>query len=186
MLKKVVDRGLIKGVLTNVREQGVIVVLYADDTVIFSSDEENHIRNLKCTLLWFEQISGMHINFHKSEVLAMNLDEYKVHLVAYILGCPVGILPIKYLGVPLHFDKQRREDIQSLVDKIIRKIVGWRGRLLSYSGRLILIRTCISSIPTYLVSFIKFPKWAINLINSHMSHFLRNNFAGHHAYHLVN
>jgi hypothetical protein len=39
--------------------------------------------------------------------------------------------PLKYLGIPLHFDNLTREDIQPLVDKIMKKIAGWRGRLLS-------------------------------------------------------
>lgn len=35
-------------------------------------------------------------------------------------------LPIKYLGVPLHHSKLRKEDLQSVVDKIINKIAGRR------------------------------------------------------------
>lgn len=35
------------------------------------------------------------------------------------------------IGVPLHFDNLRREDIQPLVDKMLKKIAGWRGKLLS-------------------------------------------------------
>lgn len=97
----------------------------------------------------------MRINFHESEVIALNVVGDRTHDVAHILGCPVGQVPIKYLGVPLHVDKLRREDIQPLVDKIIKRIAGWRGRLLSYSGRLVLIKTCIASISVYLLSFIK-------------------------------
>jgi len=60
-----------------------------------------------------------------------------------IFACPVGNLPIKYLGLPLHFDKLRREDTQPLVDKILKRIAGWRGKLLSYAARLTLIRSCL-------------------------------------------
>ena len=38
-----------------------------------------------------------------------------------------GSFPIKYLGIPLHYDKLRREDIQPLIDKIMKRIAGWRG-----------------------------------------------------------
>ena len=67
----------------------------------------------------------------------------------------------KYLGVPLHYAKLRREDIQPVVDKILKQVAGWKGRLLSYGGKLTLLKACLASIPVYLMSVIKFPKWAI-------------------------
>lgn len=91
---------------------------------------------------------------------------------------------MKYLGISLHHDRIRKEDIQPIIDKIIKRIAGWRGKLLSYSGRLILIKTCLASIPVYLMSFIKFPKWAISLINSQMSHCLWNKNEQNNSFHL--
>jgi hypothetical protein len=73
-----------------------------------------------------------------------------------------------------------------VIDKIIKRIAGWRGRLLSYAGRLTLLRACLASIPIYLLSIIKFPRWAIDMINSQMGHFLWNNNEDKHRYHLAN
>jgi hypothetical protein len=39
-----------------------------------------------------------------------------------VFGCPMGAFPIKYLGVSLHYSKLRREDLQPLVDKILKKL----------------------------------------------------------------
>lgn len=114
--------------------------------------------------MWYEQILGMRINFHKSELVPVNLEPDLAHRLAHVFSCPLGSFPIKYLGAPLHFDSLRREDIQPLIDKILKKIAGWRGRLLSLAARAILIKSCLASIPVYLLSFIKFPKWAINLL----------------------
>jgi len=58
-----------------------------------------------------------------------------------------------------------------VVDKIIKRIAEWKDKLLSYGGRLTLLKSCLASIPTYMMSIIKFPKWAIEAINSHMAHF---------------
>jgi hypothetical protein len=41
-----------------------------------------------------------------------------------IFGCLVGAFLIKYLGVPLHYNKLRREDLQTLIEKIIKRIAG--------------------------------------------------------------
>jgi hypothetical protein len=37
--------------------------------------------------------------------------------------------------VPLHIDNLKREDLQPVLDKLIKRIVGWRGRLLAYTLR---------------------------------------------------
>jgi hypothetical protein len=133
----------------------------------------------------FERVSGVRINFHKSECVPMNLDEDRAHDIAHILSCPVGTLPMKYLRIPLHFDKLRREDMQPLLDKLIKRMARWRGRLLAYSSRLVLIKSCLLSIPNYLLSVLKFPKWAIKLLESQMANCLWNDDSECHRYHLV-
>jgi hypothetical protein len=80
-----------------------------------------------------------------------------VHEVAHVLNCPLGSLPFKYLGIPIHFEKLKRDDLQPVIDKLIKRVADWRGRLLAYNSRLVLIKTCLASIPVYLLSFIKFP-----------------------------
>jgi hypothetical protein len=84
----------------------------------------------------------------------------------------MGLFSFKYLGVPLHYSKLRREDIQPIVNKVISRIIGWKGRLLSYGARLTLLKACLASIPICLMSMIKFPKWAIKVVNSQMAIFL--------------
>jgi hypothetical protein len=98
------------------------------------------LKNLKGVLALFEQISGMRINFHESELIPINLEQS---------------------------GKLKREDLQPLLNKILRRIARWRGRLLSYSDKVVLIKTWLASIPVYLLSFIKFPKWALKLISTH-------------------
>jgi hypothetical protein len=34
-----------------------------------------------------------------------------------------------------------------------------------------LLKACLTNIPIYLMSLIRFPKWAIEIINSHMAKF---------------
>ena len=128
----------------------------------------------------------MRINYEKSDMIGVGLDEDELNAFANLFCCKVGTFPITYLGVPLHFNKLRREDIQPVVDKVIKRVAGWRGKLLSYGGRLTLLKSCLASIPTYLLSVIKFPKWAIDAINSQMAHFLWNNHEGEGKYHLAN
>jgi hypothetical protein len=128
----------------------------------------------------------MRIKYHKSEFILVNRSDEQIHIAARIFGCPVGSFPIKYLDIPLHFDKLRREYIQPLVDKIMKRIASWREKLLSYAARVTLIQTCLTSIPVYMLSFIKFPKWAIKTLNTHLANCLWSDTEGNHRYHLVN
>ncbi|WVZ84785.1 LOW QUALITY PROTEIN: hypothetical protein U9M48_031774, partial [Paspalum notatum var. saurae] len=165
---------LVVDVLTRMlfKEAELVLLEYADDTILFSSLDTSCLINLKCILTLFERISGMRINFNKSEIVTLNVGSEVAHEASHLLGCPVGSLPLKYLGVPLHFDKLYIEDIQPQVDKMMKGIAGWRGKLLSYGAHLVLIISCLANIPVYLLSFIKFPKWAIKLINTRMANCL--------------
>ena len=114
------------------------------------------------------------------------MNEEDAKLLSQIFCCKLGDFPLKYMGVPLHYLKMRREDIQYIIDKIIKSICGWKGRLLSYEAKLVLLKACIASIPVYLMSVIKFPKWAIKAITSQMAHFFWGNVGDDHKYHLAN
>ena len=49
-------------------EDGLSILKYADDTLIFMEGNLEQARNMKLLLRAFEQLSGLKINFHKSEM----------------------------------------------------------------------------------------------------------------------
>jgi hypothetical protein len=91
----------------------------------------------------------------------------------------------KYLGVPLHYDKLKRGDIHLVVDKIINRTPGWKSQTYAYGARLILLKVWLPSIPNYLMAVFKFPKWAIEAINSQIAK-KRIDRDGNHKYHISN
>jgi len=66
MFQKAQDHELIKGLGCELIPQGVISLQYADDTILFLSDNVEKARNMKYILACFENISGMRINYTKS------------------------------------------------------------------------------------------------------------------------
>lgn len=186
MLHKAASHDLIRGLCSDLVPGGVICLQYVDDTILFLDKDESKAHNLKMVLTCFENVSGMRINYSKSEIIPLGLEPEETKVFAQILECVEGSFHIKYLGIPLHYYKLRMEDIQPLIDKILKRIAGWRGKLLSYSARLTLIKTCLASIPLYLMSFFKFPKWALDLINSQMAHCLWSDFERNRKLHLAN
>jgi hypothetical protein len=72
-------------------------------------------------MVFFEHLSEMRINYHKNDMTPINLDEGESNQYAKVFCCKVGTFPFRYLGVPLHFDKLKREDIQPVVDAIMKR-----------------------------------------------------------------
>jgi hypothetical protein len=134
----------------------------------------------------FEHILGMNINYSKSDLIPVNLDDEETLQYSRIFCCKVGSFPFKYLGVHLHYKKLRREGIQPILDKVINRIPDWKGKLLSYGVWVVLLRACLTSIPIYLMSLIRFSKWAIEAINSQMTNFFWDDQEDKHRYHLSN
>ncbi|KAK6773147.1 hypothetical protein RDI58_028385 [Solanum bulbocastanum] len=45
--------------------------------------------------------------------------------------------PFNYLGCPIFYKRKQKAYYQQLIQRIGAKIQGWKGRLLSYGGRVI-------------------------------------------------
>ena len=80
-------------------------------------------------------------------------------------SCPIKSFPCKYLGLPLHIRAIGRVDIQPLIDKVGGTLASWKGKLLNREGRLKLVNSVLSSLPTYFLTVFKLPKWGIKKID---------------------
>lgn len=56
---------------------------------------------MKIGLSVFQQVSGLEINLHKSEVLVTNVDSEQTEELVRIFGCRLATFPSTYLGLPL-------------------------------------------------------------------------------------
>lgn len=123
---------------------------YADDTILCIQDDKNQATNLKLYL--FENMPGLKINFSKSEVMTISQNDEKNIEFSEMFNCAIGTWPIKYLGVPVAGSRLHVADWIPTCEKIMKRLDGWKGSALSLGGRLILINSCLSSIPIYAMS----------------------------------
>lgn len=82
--------------------------------------------------------------------------------------------PCTYLGLPLHYRALRRVEIQPLVDKMGRRLATWKGRFLNKAGRLKLVNTMLTAMPTYFLTAFAPKKWMIKKIDKYRRGFLWN------------
>jgi hypothetical protein len=120
------------------------------------------VERLKWALRAFEGLSGLKINFTKSVLIPLNIDNSLAHNFATQLNCKLGSLPMKYLGLSLHWKKPTRLDWQSVIDKIQSRLPIWKGKLLSLGGWLVLLNYVLSTIPLYYLTMYKNPKMGFN------------------------
>lgn len=73
--------------------------------------------------------------------------------------------PCTYLGLPLHLRQLRRVDIQPLIDKVASRLPTWKGKFLNRAGRLKLVNSVLSSIPTYFLTVLVPKKWMLKRLN---------------------
>ena len=150
--------GLIQGLIPEYVENGIAILQYADDTILCLQDEDDSAQNMKPLLYLFEQMSGLKINFDKSEVIIISQDERKTLRYAELFNCSTGQWPLKYLGVPVCGSRLHIKDWLQLDEKLHKRLGGWKGNSLSFGGRLTLLNACLSSIPIYSMSMYLLPK----------------------------
>ena len=103
-------------------------------------------------LLCFETVIGLKVNALKSEMVPIG-EVPNVHVLAEILGCRIGSLPMTYLGMPLGASHKSPTVWNPILERIERKLAGWKKLYLSKGGRLTLLKSTLASLPTYFLSF---------------------------------
>jgi len=55
----------------------------------------------------------------------------------------------------MHIRKLNNKDWQIIEDRIENRLSGWKGKMVSIGGRLVLINSVLSSLPMFMMSFFK-------------------------------
>jgi hypothetical protein len=77
-------------------------------------------------------VSGLKINYAKSDILLINISSSLSVQLADKLGCKTNSLPLTCLGILIHRRKPNKEIWNSLISKIQRKINNLQDRFLSW------------------------------------------------------
>jgi hypothetical protein len=72
--------------------------------------------------------------------------------LALILGCGVSTLPVKYLGLSLGASYKAKHIWNGVIEKLEYKLANWKRMYLSKGGRVTLIKSTLTNLPTYYMS----------------------------------
>lgn len=114
----------------------------------------------------------MKINPSKSRVYFGSVSDSVKNSILQLTSYKEGTFPFRYLGVPVTSKKLSVIHYMPLVDKLVSRITHWSSRLLSYAGRLQLIKSVLYAITSYWMQCIWFPKTVLSKINAICRSFL--------------
>lgn len=172
LTKRAIRDGLLKPVIVGRDEVEVSHIQYADDTLFVVEGSTDNAVALKRLLICFEMVSGLTVNFEKSSVFGLNLEEGLLEGIADELGCRIGVGAIPYLGLRIGGKLGGKEAWVDVVEKIKKKLRGWDSKLILLGGRSTLIKANLSYIPLYAMSFMLLSKQIERSIKALLCNFL--------------
>ena len=160
-------------------------LLFADDTLIFCGANSDHISNLRYVFTWFEAVSGLKINLSKSEIVPVG-DVPHIEDLMQILRCKQSALPLQYLGLPLDATFKDMGIWNPVLERVEKRLASWKRLYLSKGSKLTLIKSTLSSIPTYFLSLFPIPARVANRLKKLQRDFLWCGMEEKPKSHLVN
>jgi hypothetical protein len=185
MVQKAQTNGLITGLISHIVPNGVAILQYADDTIVFLKHDVEGAMHMKLLLYLFEMLAGLKINFNKSKIFMINDSENLGQMYVEMFNCQVVLFPFKYLGVPVSPSRLKVSDWLLLIEKTNKKLNVWQGGNLSIAGRSTLISSSLNNLPIYHMSVYLLPKTTIQVLDKIRRTFFWQGGGTRKKYHLV-
>ncbi|GKU94470.1 hypothetical protein SLEP1_g7966 [Rubroshorea leprosula] len=107
LMQSAIEKNIFRGVRIGNGNLSVSHLQFANDTLFFGEASEENIQAIKSIMKTFELVSGLKINFGKSQIMGVGTEEGWKERMAYRLCCKAGELPFKYLGTPVGGNHRR-------------------------------------------------------------------------------
>ncbi|KAJ9542205.1 LOW QUALITY PROTEIN: hypothetical protein OSB04_028711 [Centaurea solstitialis] len=91
------------------------------------------------------------------KILKVGISAVEILRLATIVGCKVGSIPFRYLGLPIGADMHKIANWKPLIERFERKLSDWKARTLSSGGRLCLCKAVLGALGVYFLSLYKAP-----------------------------
>jgi hypothetical protein len=122
IINKAKDCGILKLPIRHSCGTDFPVIQYADDTILILEACPRQLFFLKAMLNSFADSTGLHVNYHKSNIYPINVSDQKMAILANTFHCKVGSMPFTYLGLPLGLKKPNLGAFLRLIQKIERSL----------------------------------------------------------------
>jgi hypothetical protein len=186
MIERAKNDSLIEGVIPHLIDGGLSILQYTDDTILFMEHDLEKAQNLKLILLAFVQLSGLKINFHKSELFCFGEAQDDVNKYTDLFVCGHGQFPMRYLGISIHYWRLTLTEWKLVEERLQKYLSSLKDKLLSLGGRRILINLVLSNMMLHMISFFLLPKAVLRKMDYYRSIFFWQGDSEKKKYRLAN
>nr|GEV78055.1 RNA-directed DNA polymerase, eukaryota, reverse transcriptase zinc-binding domain protein [Tanacetum cinerariifolium] len=144
---------------------------FADDALFIGEWSRANIKSMASILECFHRVSGLKINFHKSNIAGVGVPFEEVNHFSQIAGCNAMQSSFLYLGLPVDCKMANTKSCDPILDKFSKYLSKWESSLLSIGDRTTLLSSVLGAIGTYHFSLFPMPATVNNTLES-----LRSNF----------
>ena len=176
---KAQEDGLLTGIRVSNHSPRLNHLLFADDTMFFTRTDPQCFSTLLQILHEYKMASGQKINPDKSSIsFSFRTPRAERERVKTQLGISQEGGVGKYLGLPEHFGRKKKDLFASIVNRMKQKALGWSTRFLSTAGKLTMLQFVLSAIPSFAMSCFQLPVGLCNQIQSILIRFWWDNNNG--------
>jgi hypothetical protein len=150
------------------------IIQYMDDIILIMQASQRELLCLKAILETFAQSTRMRVNYAKSCMVPLNMTEEKAELMIGVIGYKLQGMSFTYLGLPMGTIKLRVEHFAPLMNRVERQLTSI-SNMLTYAGKLQLVNSVLSSLPTYTICSISVPVEAHEYVDRARRHCMWRN-----------
>jgi hypothetical protein len=158
IVNKASDCGILQLPLPNTCGSDFPIIQYADDTILIMEACTKQLFFLKAMLNSFAESTGLHVNYHKSNIYPINVSDQKMEILANTFHCKIGSMPFTYFGLPLGLKRPNLRAFLPLIQKIEKRLAS-TSVFLSQAGRLQMVNAVFSSLPNITCAPSSSQKW---------------------------
>jgi hypothetical protein len=122
LIERAKNLGFIDGLVPHLVDDGLSILQYADDTILFLEDDLEKAKGLKLVLGAFEMLSGLKIKFHKNELFCFGEAKNKSEEYIRLFRCKEGDFPFRYLGISMSPRKLSNGDWRAVEERFPKKL----------------------------------------------------------------
>ncbi|XP_059301818.1 uncharacterized protein LOC132053727 [Lycium ferocissimum] len=114
----------------------------------------------------YEKASGQLVNTDKSCYYVHHKVFARVNIkIKRHTNMRNGSFPCTYLGYPVFYGRRKQIYYEDLIKKVMKRILSWQNRLLSFGGRYVLVNHVLQTMPVYLLSAMNPPSGVIKQLH---------------------
>ena len=137
---------------------GISHLFFADDLILFAKVDVNSCEAISEVLDEFCTELGQKVSMEKSRIYFSPSVQPEIKSgICSRLGIQATTNIGNYLGFPINHREVPRNRMNFIVEKVMSKLAGWKTTFLSFMGRVVLVKSVMSTIPNYVMQATALP-----------------------------